>query len=59
VANSELLQAFLRLGIFIVVGSLGLLLIVKPNQPEFVVTILSLCIGATLVALVAWTARRQ
>lgn len=57
--NSEALKAFFRLGVLIIVLSVAILFAQKPGSPEFTVTILSVCIGAALVALVAWVARRQ
>jgi hypothetical protein len=57
--NSDALKAFLRLGILIVLLSVGILFVQKPGTPEFVVTVLSALIGAILIALVAVMARRQ
>jgi preprotein translocase subunit Sss1 len=49
----ELLKAFFRAGVFVTGTSVFLLFIVKPDTAEFVITILSICIGITLLALVA------
>ncbi len=55
--NRSALQAYLRLGTLIVVGSVLLLMVQTPDTAEYVVTVLSLCVGALLVALVALVAR--
>jgi preprotein translocase subunit Sss1 len=55
--NQSALQAYLRLGLLIVVGSVLLLVVQQPDTAEYVVTVLSLCIGLLLVALVALVAR--
>jgi len=55
--SPELLKGFFRAGIFVAGTSIFLLLIVEPNSAEFVVTVLSLCIGVLLmvsVGVVAW-----
>ena len=57
--NSEALRGFFRLGMFIVVLAVVLLFILKPGSAEFVITVLSLVIGAVLLALIGWVARRQ
>jgi hypothetical protein len=57
--NSEALRGFFRLGMFIVVLAVVLLFILKPGSAEYVVTVLSLVIGAMLLALVGWVVRRQ
>ena len=57
----ELLKGFYRVGVFIIGASVFLLFIVEPDTAEFVVTLLSLCIGITLLALVslaAWYVNR-
>ncbi|MFN7209568.1 MAG: hypothetical protein ACK4P1_04135 [Aggregatilineales bacterium] len=55
--NRSALQAYFRLGMLIVVGSVLLLVVQQPDTAEYVVTVLSLCIGAALIALVALVAR--
>lgn len=55
----EGMRAFLRWGVLVVVMSGLLLFFQKPGTPEFVITILSLCIGAALVALVVLLIRMQ
>jgi hypothetical protein len=57
--NTEGLRGFFRLGMFIVVLAVVLLFVVKPGSAEFVATVLSLVVGAILLALVGWVARRQ
>ncbi len=57
----ELLKAFFRAGVFVTGTSVFLLFIVTPDSAEFVVTVLSVCVGVTLltlVALVSWYANR-
>ena len=59
--SPELLKGFYRVGVFIIGASVFLLFIVEPDTAEFVVTLLSLCIGVTLLALVslaAWYVNR-
>jgi len=48
----ELLKGFYRIGIFVVGTSVALLFIVKPDSAEFFVTLLSICVGTTLLLLV-------
>lgn len=55
--NRSALQAYFRLGMLIVVGSVLLLVVQQPDTAEYVVTVLSLCIGVALIALVALVAR--
>ncbi|MHB8627272.1 MAG: hypothetical protein ACYDBJ_15710 [Aggregatilineales bacterium] len=57
--NSDALKAFFRLGILILVLSVGILFVQAPGSPEYVVTVCSALIGAILVILVAVVARRQ
>ncbi len=57
--NADALKAFLRLGLLIAVLSGVILFVQTPGTPEFIVTILSLCIGVTLVALVLLVARSR
>jgi hypothetical protein len=55
--NQSALQAYFRLGMLIAVGSVLLLMVQQPETAEYVVTVLSLCIGVLLMALVALVAR--
>ncbi len=48
----ELLKGFYRIGVFVVGTSVALLFIVKPDSAEFFVTLLSICVGVTLLLLV-------
>ena len=57
--NSDALKAFFRLGMLLLVLSVGILFVQTPGSPEFVVTVCSAVIGAILIALVAVVARRQ
>jgi len=57
----ELLKGFFRAGVFVTGTSVFLLFIVKPDSAEFVITVLSICVGVallTLVALASWYANR-
>jgi hypothetical protein len=58
--NQSTLQAYFRLGMLIAVGSMLLsvllLMVQRPQTAEYVVTVLSLCIGVLLMALVALVA---
>jgi len=54
--NQSTLQAYFRLGMLIAVGSVLLLMVQRPQTAEYVVTVLSLCIGVLLMALVALVA---
>lgn len=59
--NPDMLKAFYRMGIFVAGSSALLLFVVKRDSAEFVVTVLSLCIGLTLmllVSLVIWYINR-
>ena len=50
-----------RIAIFVIGTSAGLLLLVKPDSAEHVVTLLALCVGSTwlfLVLLVTWYVNR-
>ncbi len=51
----SMLKVFYRLAVFIVGASVLLLVIVPPGSPEYIVTLLSVCVGAVLLALVALT----
>ncbi len=53
----DALKALLRWGVLIILLSGAMLFLQKPGSAGFVITILSLCIGATLVALVVWLTR--
>ncbi|MCS6870096.1 MAG: hypothetical protein RML95_04615 [Anaerolineae bacterium] len=55
--NRGVLQAYFRLGMLIAVGSVLLLVVQQPETAEYVVTVLSLCIGIVLMVLVALVAR--
>ncbi|MCA9883779.1 MAG: hypothetical protein KC546_11005 [Anaerolineae bacterium] len=51
--SPDILKAFFRMGVF-VAGTSGLLLfLVKRDSAEFVITVLSLCVGLTLLGLVS------
>ncbi len=52
--SAEAGQAWFRLGVFIVLVSLFILPFQPAGSAEFVVTVLSLIIGASLLAIVAW-----
>jgi hypothetical protein len=59
--SPDLLKAFFRAGIFVTGASVFLMFIVEPESPEYVVTILSLCVGIVLMAAVGgaiWYANR-
>lgn len=49
----DLLKGFFRAGVFVTGTSVFLLFIVKPDSAEFVITILSIGVGITLLVLVA------
>ena len=51
----NILKGFYRIAIFVIGTSLALLFVVKPNSAEFVVTLLSICVGTTLLLLVMLT----
>ena len=53
----DLLKSFFRAGVFVAGTSVFLLFIVKRDSAEFVITILSLCVGLTLIGLVALASR--
>jgi hypothetical protein len=55
--NPEALRGFMRMGLFVALSSFVLLFLLDRSSPEFIISLFSLCIGATLVALVAWAAR--
>ena len=51
----NVLKVFYRLAVFVLGASLLLLFIVPNGTPEYVVTLLSACVGALLLLLVATT----
>jgi hypothetical protein len=51
--GSDLLRTFFRSGMFIVLLSIVLILAVPRDSAEFVISMCSLAIGVTLLALVA------
>ncbi|MCY3779911.1 MAG: hypothetical protein OXG78_06355 [Chloroflexi bacterium] len=51
----SILKVFYTIAVFIVGASLALLFIVPPDSAEYVVTLLSACVGAVLLILVALT----
>jgi hypothetical protein len=51
--GSDLLRTFFRSGMFIVLLSIVLILAVPRDSAEFVISVCSLAIGVTLLALVA------
>lgn len=53
--SPDLLKAFFGMGIFVFGSSLLLLFIVERDSAEFVITVLSACIGLTLLILVGLT----
>lgn len=53
----SMLKVFYSVAVFVIGASVLLLFIVKPDSPEYVVTLLSICIGSVLLILVALTAR--
>ncbi len=53
----ELLKGFYRIAVFVLGVSFALLFVVKPDTAEFVVTLLSIGVGAVLLVLVILTSR--
>lgn len=53
----ELLKGFYRIAVFVLGVSIALLFAVKPGTAEFVVTLLSIGVGATLLVLVILASR--
>ncbi len=51
----SILKVFYTIAVFIVGASLVLLFIVPPDSAEYIVTLLSTCVGAVLLILVALT----
>ncbi|MGB1287471.1 MAG: hypothetical protein ACPG7F_13110 [Aggregatilineales bacterium] len=59
--SPELLKSFFRAGVFTAGTSVFLLFIVERDSAEFVITVVSLGVGITIMALVffmAWLANR-
>ncbi|MBZ0291821.1 MAG: hypothetical protein K8L99_04565 [Anaerolineae bacterium] len=50
--SPELLKAFFRAGIFVTGTSVFLLFVVEQDSPEYIVTILSICVGVILLGAV-------
>ena len=48
----DLLKGFYRIAIFVIGTSIAMLLVVKPDSAEYIVTLLSICIGSILLLLV-------
>ncbi len=48
----ELLKGFYRIAVFVLGASIALLIVVKPDSAEFVVTLMSMGVGAVLLLLV-------
>lgn len=55
--NREGFKSFFRFGVWITLLAMLLLFIVKPNTPEFIVTLLTIGIGVLLMVLVALAIR--
>ena len=53
----EMLKGFYRFAVFVLGVSIALLFVVKPDTAEFVVTLLSLGVGAALLVMVFLTSR--
>ncbi len=53
--SPEILRGFYRLAVFLSGASIVLLFLVPPDSAEFVVTIMSLGIGLTLLLLIILT----
>ena len=52
-------RAALSFGAFLLVGSLLLLLLVRPGSPQFIITIASLVLGLALIGIAVPMARRN
>jgi preprotein translocase subunit Sss1 len=50
--TTEALRAFFRAGVFVTVVSLGLVLAVRRDSAEFVISVCSMGIGIVLIGLV-------
>ena len=55
--SPNMLKVFFTMASFIIGTSLVLLFIVPPDSPEYFVTLMSICVGAILLFLVALTAK--
>ena len=53
----EMLKGFYRFAVFVLGVSFALLFVVKPGSAEFVVTLLSIGVGAALLVMVFLTSR--
>ncbi len=53
----ELLKAFYRFAVFVLGVSIALLFVVKPDTAEFLVTLLSIGVGAALLVMVILVSR--
>lgn len=53
----ELLKGFYRIAVFVLGISIALLFFVEPDSAEFVVTLMSIGVGAALMAAVILTNR--
>ena len=53
----ELLKGFYRIAVFVLGVSIALLFVVKPDSAEFVVTLMSIAVGAALLVAVILTSR--
>ncbi|MYD11620.1 MAG: hypothetical protein F4X02_16445 [Chloroflexi bacterium] len=53
----ELLKGFYRIAVFVLGVSVALLVVVKPDSAEFVVTLMSIGVGAALLVAVILTSR--
>ncbi|MDE2637638.1 MAG: hypothetical protein OXI30_14855 [Chloroflexota bacterium] len=53
----ELLKGFYRIAVFVLGVSIALLVVVKPDSAEFIVTLMSIGIGAALLVAVILTSR--
>ena len=56
--NPQAAKAGLSLGLFIVVASVLLLPFEPPGSAEFVVTVLSLCVGLVTIGVIALAIRK-
>ena len=53
----ELLKGFYRIAAFVLGVSIALLFVVEPDSAEFVVTLMSIAVGAALMVAVILTSR--
>jgi len=59
--SPELLKGFYRIALLLVVASLLLLFVVKPDSAEYIVTLFSVAVGTILLVLVlvaSWLSNR-